>query len=168
MACSSMAEQGAVNSLVASSSLATPVGKVPEWSKGSDCKSDGSAFEGSNPSLPTCKFCSVSLTEENQYKGNRLHACKKCYSQYQIQKGVEKKLFLIERHGGKCQGCGFQGHYSVFDFHHLDPSQKDFQIKTGKAGLSKLIKETDKCALLCANCHRLVHAGQLTLPTLRL
>ena len=28
-------------------------GGVAEWSKGSDCKSDGSAFEGSNPSPST-------------------------------------------------------------------------------------------------------------------
>ncbi len=27
-------------------------GEVPEWPKGADCKSVGSAFEGSNPSLP--------------------------------------------------------------------------------------------------------------------
>ena len=29
------------------------IGEFPERSKGSDCKSDGSAFEGSNPSLAT-------------------------------------------------------------------------------------------------------------------
>ncbi len=29
------------------------VGGVPEWPKGSDCKSDGSAFDGSNPSPST-------------------------------------------------------------------------------------------------------------------
>lgn len=29
------------------------VGGVPEWSKGSDCKSDGSAFVGSNPTPST-------------------------------------------------------------------------------------------------------------------
>ena len=28
-------------------------GKVPEWPKGTDCKSVGSAFGGSNPPLPT-------------------------------------------------------------------------------------------------------------------
>lgn len=28
-------------------------GGVPEWPKGSDCKSAGSAFDGSNPSPPT-------------------------------------------------------------------------------------------------------------------
>ena len=29
-------------------------GEVPEWSKGTDCKSVGSAFGGSNPPLPKC------------------------------------------------------------------------------------------------------------------
>ena len=28
-------------------------GSVPEWSKGADCKSAGSAFGGSNPPRPT-------------------------------------------------------------------------------------------------------------------
>ena len=28
-------------------------GRIPEWPKGTDCKSAGDAFEGSNPSLPT-------------------------------------------------------------------------------------------------------------------
>ena len=28
-------------------------GEFPEWSKGTDCKSAGLAFVGSNPSLPT-------------------------------------------------------------------------------------------------------------------
>ena len=30
-------------------------GEVPERPKGSDCKSDGAAFVGSNPALPTSK-----------------------------------------------------------------------------------------------------------------
>ena len=29
------------------------MGEVPEWSNGTDCKSVGSAFAGSNPALPT-------------------------------------------------------------------------------------------------------------------
>ena len=28
-------------------------GQIPEWPKGADCKSVGTAFEGSNPSLPS-------------------------------------------------------------------------------------------------------------------
>src|SRR3954451_8828415 len=30
-----------------------PQGSVPEWPKGADCKSAGTAFDGSNPSRPT-------------------------------------------------------------------------------------------------------------------
>ena len=36
------------------------IGGVPERSKGSDCKSDGYAFEGSNPS-PTTMICGTGL-----------------------------------------------------------------------------------------------------------
>ena len=31
-------------------------GWIPEWPKGADCKSVGTAFEGSNPSPPTKMF----------------------------------------------------------------------------------------------------------------
>ena len=35
------------------------VGGIPKWSNGSDCKSDGYAFEGSNPSPTTKKSSSL-------------------------------------------------------------------------------------------------------------
>jgi hypothetical protein len=34
-------------------------GEVPEWLKGADCKSAGSAFGGSNPPLSTIKIVLV-------------------------------------------------------------------------------------------------------------
>jgi predicted HNH restriction endonuclease len=44
----------------------------------------------------------------------------------------------------------------------LDPSQKDFTINRAHAthkAFELVKKELDKCALLCANCHREVHSG---------
>jgi hypothetical protein len=35
------------------------IGEFPEWSKGADCKSVGSAFEGSNPPLPIHEGLSI-------------------------------------------------------------------------------------------------------------
>ena len=110
-----------------------------------------------------CKSCQVELDETNQYKSSRAHLCKKCFSKYQVQKGVEKKLKLIQRHGGGCQSCGYKGHYSVFDFHHLDPSKKEIQLECDRWGWDRLVEEANKCALLCSNCHRLVHAGELAI-----
>lgn len=50
------------------------------------------------------------------------------------------------------------------ELHHLDPAQKEFDPSEGsnKSWESFLI-EAAKCVLLCANCHRKVHAGILTL-----
>ncbi|CEO38434.1 hypothetical protein PPBDW_I20450 [Photobacterium kishitanii] len=38
---------------MAFNNLATSRGGIPEWPKGADCKSAGTAFEGSNPSPTT-------------------------------------------------------------------------------------------------------------------
>ena len=39
-------------------------GSVPEWPKGADCKSAGTAFDGSNPSRPTSRRSSSVSAEE--------------------------------------------------------------------------------------------------------
>jgi len=49
------------------------------------------------------------------------------------------------------------------DFHHIDPTQKDFAIsaKGTTRAWEKIRVELDKCAMLCSNCHREHHAGML-------
>ena len=49
---SSVVEQGISNAQVGSSSLSGGIGQISEWLKEGDCKSSGSAFVGSNPTLP--------------------------------------------------------------------------------------------------------------------
>lgn len=74
---------------------------------------------------------------------------------------ARNKERAIEAKGGACVHCGIQydGTNSViFDFHHLDPSEKEFNPGTMmKCSWEKIEKEIDKCVLLCANCHRLEH-----------
>lgn len=68
------------------------------------------------------------------------------------------KKALIERHGGKCQKCGYSKCVRALEFHHTDPSEKDFGIsKTLTKKFEELVKETDKCVLLCSNCHAEEH-----------
>ena len=62
----------------------------------------------------------------------------------------------------KCIKCGFD-HPAALDFHHRDPSQKLNTIGDLKwAGASKerMQKELDKCDVLCANCHRILHYNE--------
>lgn len=62
-----------------------------------------------------------------------------------------------------CSICNFTGTFGILDFHHLDPSIKEFNIGSVPKSLSKdnfwstVVPELDKCVLLCPTCHRLEH-----------
>lgn len=54
----------------------------------------------------------------------------------------------------------------ALDLHHTDPSSKDFAVSYAiRRGLSheSVLREIKKCVVLCANCHRKVHAGIIAL-----
>lgn len=59
----------------------------------------------------------------------------------------------------KCQKCG-EGRAVCLDMHHRDPTTKAFDISECAAdkALGTLGVELAKCDVLCANCHRIVHA----------
>ena len=67
----------------------------------------------------------------------------------------------VEYKGGKCVCCGYSKYVGVLDFHHLDPSLKDFSIgaKGYTRSWEKIQAELDKCILVCANCHREIELG---------
>ena len=71
------------------------------------------------------------------------------------------KLRSIEYKGGSCVCCGYKKHPGVLDFHHINPSTKEFGISgKGMTGSWEKIKaELDKCILVCANCHREIELG---------
>ncbi len=75
------------------------------------------------------------------------------------------KTLLVEYKGGACELCGYMKCVEAFDFHHIRGS-KDFGLSS--RGLTRswkrVQKEADKCMLVCANCHREIHAGAVQLP----
>lgn len=83
----------------------------------------------------------------------------------QTIRGMRRKLKLIEEMGGKCEICGYDKNISALEFHHKDPTQKDFQLDIRKMANTKwetLVEEAKKCSLLCANCHREIHHPEMT------
>ena len=70
------------------------------------------------------------------------------------------KVRAVEYLGGKCCNCGYSKCIDALEFHHKDPTKKDFGIS--KKGVPRkweaLVLELNKCILLCANCHREEHA----------
>ena len=85
--------------------------------------------------------------------------CKGCRATEKRGKRKERKQECVAYKGGACGHCGGVFHSAVYDFHHIDPSKKDFKISAFRSGkFEKLRAELDKCLLLCANCHRMEHA----------
>lgn len=69
------------------------------------------------------------------------------------------KQMSVEYKGGKCEKCGYDKCIAVLEFHHIDPSKKDFAISSNGHTRSwdKIKEELDKCIMVCANCHREIH-----------
>lgn len=63
--------------------------------------------------------------------------------------------------GAKCMICGYSKCLQALEFHHVNSSEKDFSVsnKGYTRSWKKVKEEIDKCALVCANCHREIHAG---------
>jgi hypothetical protein len=97
-------------------------------------------------------------------KGNSVY-CKTCTHDQTIERQKKFKQQCIEYKGGKCVSCGYKKCNNVLEFHHLDPSKKEFSIAHVRLTSfnDEVKKELDNCALVCANCHREIHAGFLDL-----
>lgn len=79
----------------------------------------------------------------------------------------ETKQRIIDAMGGKCQICGYSRCINALELHHIDPSKKEICFGTIRANpkqWNKIVEELRKCVLLCAVCHREIHAGFVELP----
>src|SRR3989339_326117 len=58
-----------------------------------------------------------------------------------------------------CSDCGHKYPYYAMDFDHRDESQKlttiNRMVSTHRYSKDKILKEIEKCDLVCANCHRI-------------
>lgn len=126
-----------------------------------------SSYKKSKNLMHTTKTCSCCMTEkpiQNFYKhktkNNILYSiCDTCSIQKRTNARHIFKQMCIEYLGTKCQVCGFVGHQASMGFHHIDPTQKEFNISHSKASTltDTVKKELDKCMLLCLNCHGVMH-----------
>lgn len=68
--------------------------------------------------------------------------------------------------GGRCQCCNYNRYVGALEFHHLNPDEKDFGIasKGYTRSWERNKEELDKCVLVCANCHREIHANIIPCP----
>jgi hypothetical protein len=101
-----------------------------------------------------CRIC------KKYYKGGHRQCKGICASCRVSESRRKKKTELVEYKGGKCIICNYNKCQQALQFHHKDPSIKEFSLaNSGTMDLEKLKNEVDKCLLVCANCHGEIHAG---------
>lgn len=112
------------------------------------------------------KCCNCKEVKEKNHFYIRSHNtlqpnCKVCHNKKTQERSVSKKIKAIRYKGGKCLDCSLsypEEPYVIFDFHHLDPSEKKLSWNSMRfISENKMYEELDKCVLLCSNCHRKRH-----------
>lgn len=107
------------------------------------------------------KICKLHGETEfrNESKRQTKYRCCKCLSEAVQRRRVKLKQLAVEYMGGACFSCGYAKCIEALEFHHKDPTQKDFGISASghTRGFDKLKVELDKCVMYCANCHREEH-----------
>ena len=106
----------------------------------------------------TCRTCGIA-GQENFYKTAK-YQCKACWNKRTAQTGKDKVQTLKLEYGGKCSICGYDKYLGALEFHHVDPSTKEFHLGTRRGyDITRLRAELDKCVLVCSNCHAEIHGG---------
>ena len=135
-----------------------------------------------------CKRCGVDkpITEfyaDKTVKSGVMGKCKECVKKSVQDRYAQKKDEILKYHRKHyltykdkqrqsdaeyhervenlktpCVKCGESRSY-IIDFHHIDPSQKAFNIhrRTCKTNFSIIEEEVSKCVCMCRNCHAEFH-----------
>lgn len=77
-----------------------------------------------------------------------------------VKEKAAKKAELVKYKGTVCTDCGGTFPQVCMGFDHVDPLTKEFSIGAAMGrSIEVLKKESDKCDLVCANCHAIRTAG---------
>jgi hypothetical protein len=99
--------------------------------------------------------------KQKQFQKDHYVKYKDKYIERLYRRRLENKEYINSLKANGCKLCGYVKCYASLEFHHLDKNEKDRTIAKAvdDFSLKRLIEEISKCILVCANCHREIHAG---------
>lgn len=115
--------------------------------------------------IKVCSRCKQEKQEEDfPMNGKKRHSwCKECHRQVVKEKYIANRDF-VNSLKDKCCICGYDKNKAALEWHHTD-NNKEFTInklaKNAITNKERILKEIEKCILVCANCHREIHYPQL-------
>lgn len=98
-------------------------------------------------------------------EGRGSYRCMRCRGEQVSSHRRRLKRTLIAEAGGCCVLCGYDRCEAALQFHHVDPSTKEFHLSLRgiTRNIADLRREAAKCVLLCATCHAEVEVGFVVL-----
>lgn len=103
----------------------------------------------------TCRDCTHKRTGK-WYKDNRADRQQAANSRNQ-----KRKRDVVDHFGDKCLDCNQTYPQYVYQFHHLDPNEKDVNPSYALTRRpTEMWNELSKCVMLCANCHMIRRFGK--------
>jgi hypothetical protein len=116
--------------------------------------------------LKECRYCKKSFPEDafgvaltTPSKIFRRRKCRDCYRTTKLTLANKYLKWINQQKQAQgCKRCGAKDP-RVLDFHHTDDKNKLFSIGTFRraVGFEQIQKEVEKCEVVCANCHRILH-----------
>ena len=106
------------------------------------------------------------LTAEELAQFRRYNRMASYYIKHEVNKtrqrlrlqAIKSRLIAALGWEAKCMRCGYSRSILSLDFHHRDHTEKLFTIN-GASISQDVLAEAKKCDLICANCHREIHAN---------
>jgi hypothetical protein len=84
---------------------------------------------------------------------------------YSHQSRIKKERnddFIASYKRAGCSLCGYDKCLAAIDFHHVGDNKSAGVSKLNSAAsLDRIKREISKCIVVCANCHREIHAGNI-------
>jgi Zn ribbon nucleic-acid-binding protein len=112
-----------------------------------------------------CKNCGKQYRYSGAYrKEGRATECESCRSRRKSRANYfYTKNKIVEYLGGKCQKCGYNKCLAALVAHHVNPNSKNIGMAnhTRRNLWYDIVKELNKCILLCQNCHNELHYKEL-------
>lgn len=108
---------------------------------------------------PNCKSCRKIIDRDSYIRSSKRRKAIKDRS-IEIKKYNSSLLYRYKKFCGCCF-CDEKEPVSL-DLHHKNPKEKDINVSDAVCySIKTLKKEIRKCIVICANCHRKLHAGLL-------
>jgi len=124
------------------------------------CKDKNRSKDKTKVRLSKKKYCYICgiLVPPEQHNTKTLVCSKECLNKKKQIRYKNKKINSVKLLGNKCKFCGYNTCIDAFDFHHVNPTNKDTDIgQLLNCSWERIKKELEKCILLCCVCHREEH-----------